>query len=51
VNKLGYRRSFSCKDVATTLPDRNVNTLYGPSLCPKKHLDVSAIFRRRADVL
>jgi hypothetical protein len=51
MNRLGYRRSFSCKDVATTPPDRNVNTLYGPSLCPKKHLDVSAIFRRRADVL
>jgi hypothetical protein len=26
VNKLDYRRSFSGKDVATTPPDRNVNT-------------------------
>jgi hypothetical protein len=26
VNELGYRRSFSGKDVATTPPDRNVNT-------------------------
>jgi hypothetical protein len=26
VNMLGYRRSFSGKDVATTPPDRNVNT-------------------------